>query len=141
MRPFILSLITLVYLSAGCKKNSHNSNDSGSIEGTWELRKITANFTQEFSAGSGSLLKLTKTEYEIYAEDTLYKKGTYSIVIDSMAVGSTCATAPITVYKRIVYDGNIDSTKESIENTDGILKLISGCFADDTGVEKRYVRK
>ena len=141
MRLIILSLIVFIFLSAGCKKRSHNPDYSDSIEGTWELRKIAGNLIINYPPGSGNLLKFTTTKYEIYASDTLYRKGTYSIVNDSMAVGMDCVTAPVSAYKRIIYDGKIDSTKESIEITNGTLKLISGCFAYDSGVEKQYVRK
>jgi len=138
MKPVPLLLLTFL-LFAGCKKGSHQTNDA--FEGTWELRQIVGNYVASYPPGNGNLLKLEGDQYEIYADDTLRKKGTYSIITDRMPVGMTCVEAPIVNYHRIVYDGKIDSTKESIEVSGDSLKLVSGCFADDSGVEKQFVKK
>ena len=145
MRLIIQSLIAFLFLSASCKKSTHNSDYSDSVEGTWELRKIVANTVLDYPPGSGNLLKFTENGYEQYINSTLAKSGTYSIVTESMP-GMNCVPDPSKQRNRVIYDGKIDTTREYITISGNTLQLNSGGCIDntyyfDSESEKQYVRK
>jgi hypothetical protein len=110
------------------------------ITGTWELRQAQTGMipTINYSAGNGNILKFTKTDYEIYSNDQLTKKGRYTITSDASVEDNVCLTIKAGEYTtRIIYDSD-DVRKEFFQISNNRLSFLSGCFALDAGYYTEY---
>src|SRR5436305_11925461 len=141
MKSAILSICisTLINFFIGCKKDSTYMSDS--IIGTWELRQAQTGMipTKNYSAGNGNILKFTKTDYEVYSNGQLTKKGHYTITSDASVEDNVCLIIESGKYTtRIIYDSDYMARKEFFQISNSRLSFLSGCFALDGGSFTEY---
>src|SRR5687767_7068854 len=94
----LICLIFLVTVLMSChKSNNKKTSVSDSIMGTWELRQTSAAMNPvvgNYPPGNGKVLKFTDSEYEIYNDGQLVKKGPYTTVADATVETSVCLVFP-----------------------------------------------
>jgi hypothetical protein len=133
-------LEALLLFMVSCKKENHTV--SISIEGSWELRRISGMISTVYSPGNGHIIKFTANDYEISFNGQITQSGHYSIVQDATAASATCLVIPTGQYtNRIIYDNNMASGKVFIEISSNKLTFLSGCFAYDAGSFTDYARQ
>ena len=137
----IILFLALPFFLAGCNKDS--TNTSNSIEGSWELVRISGSRPIiNYPAGNGNVLKFTNSTYEAFENGSLEKRGTYTIVEDNTVETNVCLDLPDDQFRdRIIYDNDNRATKSFLQISNDTLSFISGCFAVDAGSRTEYVRK
>ncbi len=87
-------------------------------------------------------MRFTNSNYEIYTNGNLTKSGEYVLVPDTTVQANVCLILSGSQYKnRIVFDGKDDVRKTFIKFSQNELNLVSGCFANDSGVISTYERQ
>lgn len=148
-----LTIIILLVVSACAKKESKNpglkkQHESG-ISGTWELRQLTGQIgTKQFPAGNGNTITFTDNEYTgtgaefgIFGRNDIPLKGKYEIVADGSVNASVGLEIPAGEFQqRVVL--NSDTTEKFFFHVKGNqLKIMSGYFPLDSGVELVYEKQ
>lgn len=148
-----LSVIILLIFFACAKIESKNSalkNQTDSrISGTWELRQLTGQIgTKQFPAGNGNTITFSGNEYTgtgaefgIFGRNNFPFKGDYEIVEDSSVKESVGLEIPADEFRqRFVL--NSDTTEKFFFHIKGNqLRIMSGYFPLDSGVELVYEKK
>lgn len=133
-----LFICTLLIAGASCKKDHDNS---GSLNGNWELRTIQASITPPltYPAGNGKIIKFTRNTFEIYDGGQLIRSGQYELKKDGTVRENTCMDYDPQEYNRIiVFDGKTDTTKQFFKVEGKTLRLVSGCAANDGQRNVKY---
>jgi hypothetical protein len=139
----IICLGAFISCLTGCSKNNADPV-SHSLTGSWELRQAGAGMTPEmqYQPGNGNIIQFTATGYAYYANGQLIKSGTYTVVSDPGVANETCLNIPAGQFgNRIVYDNDFSAAKLYIQVDNDTLNFLSGCFAVDAGMSKRYERQ
>lgn len=128
----------LLIVAASCKKDKQDHED---LMGTWELRYAGGSWNpQTFAAGNGSLLKFTKSGYELIKDGVVIRSGSYETKTNGVATGSECsADGPANPGKILIF---ADSTvpKQAYKFNDNQLEISYGCFAVDAGRILKYTK-
>ncbi len=140
MKHLLFIIIPSLLFIISCTKHSAVTN--ASIDGTWELTKISGNITLNYPSGNGNLLKFSDSTYQLYTSGTLKKNGTFTLMQDSTASSFTCLVFSAGQFNtRIVFDTVFSSPKTFVQIKDNTLSFVSGCFANDGGSFTYYARK
>lgn len=148
-----LSIIILLVVSACAKKESKKTDlkkqsESG-ISGTWELRQLTGQIgTKQFPAGNGNTITFTGNDYTgtgaefgIFGRNNFPLNGKYEIVEDGSVKESVGLEIPAGEFQQRVVLNN-DTTENFFFHVKGNqLKIMSGYFPLDSGVELVYEKQ
>lgn len=140
-RIVLIMLLAASTLLPGCKKDDRFTS---SLQGSWELRKEQSGMTPtiNYSAGNGSRLVFSETNYQTFVNGQLSNSGTYSIVQDPSAESEVCLVIPPGQFKnRIIFDSDTTASKIFIQISNDTLTVLKGCFAVDAGSSKQYVKQ
>jgi hypothetical protein len=126
-----------------CKKDNINKQSGDSISGTWELEQAQTGMIPaiNYPPGNGDILKFTDSDYQVFSNNQLIKSGVYTIDEDASVQSEVCLALPADEYRnRIIYDNDYTSHKVFIQMSNNTLIFLSGCFAFDAGVYKKYTK-
>ena len=135
-------IFILVQLACSKDNVTNNNLTLSSIIGSWELNKEQLGMLPlSYSPGNGNILKFTDSEFQIFANGQLVKRGPYRITKDNTVATEVCLVIPTDQYRnRIIYDNNFFETKIFVQVSENKLTFLSGCFAYDAGNYKEYLR-
>ena len=135
-----LFCLLILLFSSSCKKE--NNISSAGLEGSWELRSVSAMLSLTYPPGNGHIISFTGNKYEMRDNGQITRRGEFEIVEDMTAGASTCLSIQAGKYtSRIIYDNNINTGKTFFELSGNKLTIISGCFAIDAGSSSEYERQ
>jgi len=140
-KNILLLCVSILTIFSACKKGIHNN--SNSIVGAWELRKVTANLSADYPSGSGIILKFSDTTYQSYSNGLFQKSGHYLIIGDTTIGLNSCDSYSASQFSnRIIYDNDTSSNKQFIQISNNVLSIFSaGCPAIDGGALYKYERQ
>ena len=137
MKSILLIASTSLIILSACNKNT----ESGDLTGTWELTQIHGMLLMDTIPDRfKEILSLDNETYQLKIGDETIN-GTYSTAPDSGVVRSVCLQIDPGKYtRRIDFSQPVSGQKVFYQLDGSTLKFISGCFANDGGVEKVYKR-
>jgi hypothetical protein len=136
-----IALIAMLAVTA-CKKD-HKDDDAGSnsLIGYWELVETSSSWmpATTYPPESGNWISFTGTTYSIARSGQPVQSGTYTVQSDATVNESVCLQMPGgTFTNRIIYDSNYNATKVFFYIDNGMLTIVSGCYALDAGTKAVY---
>ena len=143
---FIFSILTMVILFTGCKKDRESNTDEegeGSLIGTWELYKTWGGMLPLtfYPAGNGQELVLDSTTYKRMLNGSIVDEGTYQLMNDAYTDVNSCELIPAKDNRpnHIIFK-NSSPFKNYYEVSSKTLRISTGCIPLDGGVVE-YRRK
>jgi hypothetical protein len=135
--PIILLITTLV----ACKKDK-GSDTNIDVTGGWELAETSSASlpgVTMHAPGNGKMLSFQGDRYYYYDNGQVVKEGTFTIEDDNTVEQNVCLVNLTDKFtRRIVFDADHTKPKVFIYVADGMLSLISGCYAVDAGHKEVY---
>jgi len=135
-----LFLAGLLFMGIGCRKDIKSI--SGSLQGIWELRRVSGMITTSYPSGNGNTIEFAGDHYVMSSNGQITKSGQYEVIRDLSAESETCLVITQGQYiNRIIYDNNTADRKVFLEISGDKLTFLSGCFAIDAGSSTEYARQ
>lgn len=153
MKNYLFLSIIILVVSACEKKEAKNSvgkkqNEFG-VTGTWELRQLSGQIgTKQFAVGNGITITFTDNayagsgkEFGIFGRNNFPLNGNFEIVEDSSVKESVGLEIPAGEFRRR-FVLNSDTTEKFFFHIKGNqLRILSGYFPLDSGVELVYEKQ
>lgn len=141
-KVYYLGLIVIVMITGFACKKDKGSDTNIDVTGGWELAETSSASlpgVTTHAPGNGKMLSFQGDRYYYYDHGQVVKEGTFTIEDDNTVEQNVCLVNLSDKFtRRIVFDADHSKPKVFIYVADGMLSLISGCYAVDAGHKEVY---
>ncbi|MGZ5253443.1 MAG: hypothetical protein ACXWV4_03710 [Flavitalea sp.] len=153
-KTFLFLSIVVISAIGGCAKKESktitvNKETSDKISGSWELRQLTGQIgTKRFPAGNGNVISFSGNEYTgsgadfgVFGRTDFPLKGKFEIVSDTSVKESVGLEIPSGEFTQRFMMNEDTTAKFFFQVKDKQLRIMSGYFPLDSGVELVYEKQ